>query len=76
MVSRAFFSGDASENEPVPVLVEINRKLVLRHMVDEENEFFDSEGYFKQESVSMLKGQLVQENYITGILYINITWSD
>ena len=68
-----FFLGDASEDEPVPVLVEINRKLVLRHMVDGENEFFDSEGYFKQESVSMLEGQLVQESFVTGILYINIT---
>ena len=42
-------------------------------MVDGENEFFDSEGYFKQESISMLKGQLVQESFVTGILYINIT---
>ena len=68
-----FFLGDASENEPVPVLVEVNRKLVLRHMVEGENEFFDSKGYFKKEAVSQLEGQLVQESFVTGILYINLT---
>lgn len=68
-----FFLGDASDNEPVPVLIEVNRKLVLRHMVEGENEFFDSNGYFKKEAVSQLEGQLVQESFVTGILYVNLT---
>ena len=33
-----FFLGDAVEDGPVPVLIEINRKLVLRHMVESGNE--------------------------------------
>ena len=39
-----FFLGDATEDGPVPVLVEINRKLVQRHMVDGVNELFDKDG--------------------------------
>tara|TARA_B100000035_G_scaffold62374_1_gene50472 strand:- start:1107 stop:1979 length:873 start_codon:yes stop_codon:yes gene_type:complete len=68
-----FFLGDAIEDAPVPVLVEINRKLVHRHMVDTGNEIFDSEGRFKKDIVKTLVGQLIQESFVTGILYINLT---
>lgn len=68
-----FFLGDAIEDAPVPVLVEINRKLVNRHMVDLGNEIFDEEGRFKKEIVRTLEGQLIQESFVTGILYINLT---
>lgn len=68
-----FFLGDAIEDAPVPVLVEINRKLVDRHMVDTGNEIFDKEGRFKKEIVRTLEGQLIQESFVTGILYINLT---
>jgi ABC-type transporter Mla subunit MlaD len=68
-----FFLGDAIEDAPVPVLVEINRKLVHRHMVDTGNEIFDSEGKFKKDIVKTLVGQLIQESFVTGILYINLT---
>ena len=43
-----FFLGDALEDAPVPVLVEINKKLVSRHMVEAGNEIFDEEGNFKR----------------------------
>ena len=43
-----FFLGDAIEDAPVPVLVEINKKLVSRHMVDDGNEIFDQQGNFKK----------------------------
>jgi len=68
-----FFLGDAIEDAPVPVLVEINRKLVHRHMVDTGNEIFDSEGRIKKDIVKTLVGQLIQESFVTGILYINLT---
>ena len=45
-----FFLGDAVEDGPVPVLIEINRKLVLRHMVESGNEIFDQEGLFRRKS--------------------------
>ena len=68
-----FFIGDELEKGPVPVLVEINRKLVERHMILEGNEVFDSEGKFKKEVLNRLMGQLVQESFVTGILYVNLT---
>lgn len=68
-----FFLGDAREDGPVPVLVEINRKLVLRHMVEGENELFDSEGFLKKGVISRLQAKLIQESFVTGILYINLT---
>ena len=68
-----FFLGDAIEDAPVPVLVEINKKLVSRHMVDDGNEIFDQHGNFKKEIVPTLVGQLIQESFVTGILYINLT---
>ena len=68
-----FFLGDAIEDAPVPVLVEINKKLVSRHMVDDGNEIFDQQGNFKKEIVPTLVGQLIQESFVTGILYINLT---
>ena len=68
-----FFLGDALEDAPVPVLVEINKKLVDRHMVDTGNEIFDKEGNFRKEIVPTLVGQLIQESFVTGILYINLT---
>ena len=67
-----FFLGDAYESSPVPVLVEINRDLVRRHMILEGNEVFDEQGNFKKEVLSRLIGQLVQESFVTGILYINL----
>ena len=42
------FLGDAIEDVPVPVLVEINKKLVSRHMVEAGNEIFDEQGNFKK----------------------------
>lgn len=68
-----FFLGDALEDAPVPVLVEINKKLVYRHMVETGNEIFDKEGNFKKEIIPTLVGQLIQESFVTGILYINLT---
>ena len=68
-----FFLGDATEDGPVPVLVEINRKLVRRHMVEGENELFDDDGFFKPEVLSRLQAKLIQESFVTGILYINLT---
>ena len=71
-----FFLGDAIEDAPVPVLVEINRKLVRRHMVENGNKIFDDEGKFKKEIVPTLVGQLIQESFVTGILYVNLTTED
>ena len=71
-----FFVGDALEKGPVPVQVEINRKLVLRHMVEQKNEIFDEDGKFKKDIVPRLMGQLIQESFVTGILYINLTTED
>ena len=68
-----FFIGDALDKGPVPVLVEINRKLVLRHMVEQKNEIFDKNGKFKSEIIPRLMGQLIQESFVTGILYVNLT---
>ena len=68
-----FFIGDAIEDGPVPVQVEINRKLVLRHMVEQKNEIFDEDGKFKKELIPRLMGQLIQESFVTGILYVNLT---
>ena len=68
-----FFLGDATEDGPVPVLVEINRKLVQRHMVDGVNELFDKDGILKSEVVTRLQAKLIQESFVTGILYINLT---
>lgn len=68
-----FFIGDELEKGPVPVLIEINRKLVERHMTIEGNEVFDSGGRFKKKVLNRLMGQLVQESFVTGILYINLT---
>jgi paraquat-inducible protein B len=68
-----FFIGDAIEEGPVPVQVEINRKLVMRHMVEQKNEIFDEDGKFKKELIPRLMGQLIQESFVTGILYVNLT---
>jgi len=68
-----FFIGDALEEGPVPVMIEINRQLVDRHRVAVGNEIFDNEGAFKSEILPYLVGQLVQESFVTGILYINLT---
>jgi hypothetical protein len=68
-----FFLGDALEDAPVPVLVEINRKLVQRHMLNTGNKIFDDEGKFKKDIIPTLVGQLIQESFVTGILYINLT---
>ena len=68
-----FFIGDAIEDGPVPVQVEINRKLVLRHKVEQKNEIFDEDGKFKKKLIPRLMGQLIQESFVTGILYVNLT---
>ena len=70
-----FFIGEAKEEESgSAVLVEINRKLVRRHMVEEGNELFDPEGNFRPAVLSRVKGQLVQESFVTGILYVNLEY--
>jgi paraquat-inducible protein B len=68
-----FFIGDAIEEGPVPVLIEINRKLVDRHKVSVGNEIFNEDGTFKQDVLPYLVGQLVQESFVTGILYVNLS---
>jgi len=68
-----FFIGDALKDGPVPVMIEINRKLVNRHRVIVGNEIFDEDGSFKTNILPLLVGQLVQESFVTGILYINLT---
>ncbi len=68
-----FFLGDDLEQGPVPVLVEINKKLVHRHRVAVGNELFDADGDFKEDVIPRLVGQLVQESFVTGILYLNLT---
>ena len=42
-------------------------------MVDTGNEIFDDSGNFKKEIIPTLVGQLIQESFVTGILYINLT---
>ncbi len=71
-----FFIGDARHEGPVPVQIEVNRRLVLRHMVESDNEIFDTDGNFKKTIVPHLLGQLNQESFVTGILYINLTVQD
>ena len=68
-----FFIGDALKDGPVPVMIEINRKLVDRHRVTVGNEIFEEDGSFKSNILPLLVGQLVQESFVTGILYINLT---
>ena len=67
-----FFLGEAYESSPVPVLIEINRDLVKRHMILSGSEVFNENGSFKEEVVPRLVGQLVQESFVTGILYVNL----
>lgn len=67
-----FFLGEAYESSPVPVLVEINRDLVKRHMILSGSEVFNENGSFKEEVVPQLVGQLVQESFVTGIIYVNL----
>ena len=57
-----FFLGDVTDDGLVPVLIEINRKLVKRHMVDEKNELFDSDAFLEKEVVSRLQAKLIQES--------------
>ena len=71
-----FYIGEAEQNAPVPVQIEVNRRLVLRHMVDSNNQIFDSDGSFKKEMIPNLLGRLNQESFVTGILYINLTVED
>ena len=51
-----FFIGDALEDEFVPVMIEINRKLVDRHRVEAGNEIFNNDGSFKDEILPFLWG--------------------
>ena len=68
-----FFLGEALNEGPVPVQIEINRKLVSRHMVEIGNEIFEANGDFKKSIIPRLVGQLSQESFVTGILYINLS---
>ena len=67
-----FFIGDDLELGPVPVLIEINKKLVQSHGVEVGNQLFNPNGNFREDVVPRLLGQLVQESFVTGILYINL----
>ena len=69
-----FYLGEAYKSSPVPVLIEINRDLVMRHMDLSSNEIFDKTGNFKKDVMPKLMGQLVQESFVTGILYINLNF--
>ena len=42
-------------------------------MVEQKNEIFDEDGKFKKELIPRLMGQLIQESFVTGILYVNLT---
>ncbi len=68
-----FFLGEALNEGPVPVQIEINRKLVSRHMVEIGNEIFEANGDFKKSIIPRLVGQLSQESFVTGILYLNLS---
>ena len=69
-----FFLGAAEQDAPVPILVEIDRRLVLRHMDETGNELFDSDGEFRDDVLPRIQGQLVQESFVTGIQYINLEY--
>lgn len=69
-----FFLGAAEQDAPVPILVEIDRRLVLRHMDEAGNELFDSDGEFRDDVLPRIQGQLVQESFVTGILYVNLEY--
>ena len=69
-----FFLGDAAQGAPVPVLIEINRKYVRRHMAEQDNELFDDDGKFRPDVLSRIEGQLVHESFVTGIIYVNLEY--
>ena len=69
-----FFLGAAEQDAPVPILVEIDRRLVLRHMDETGNELFDSNGKFREDVLPRIQGQLVQESFVTGIQYVNLEY--
>ena len=69
-----FFLGAAEQDAPVPILVEIDRRLVLRHMDKTGTELFDSSGEFRDDILPRIQGQLVQESFVTGIQYINLEY--
>jgi paraquat-inducible protein B len=69
-----FFLGAAEQDAPVPILVEIDRRLVLRHMDKTGNELFDSDGKFRDDVLPRIQGQLVQESFVTGIQYVNLEY--
>ena len=66
-----FFIGDAIEDGPVPVQVEINRKLVLRHMVEQKNEIFDEDGNSKRIDTP-LNGAIDSGEFVT-VSCVNLT---
>ena len=69
-----FCLGAAEQDAPVPILVEIDRRLVLRHMDETGNELFDSNGKFREDVLPRIQGQLVQESFVTGIQYVNLEY--
>ena len=70
---KRFFLGENLEQGPVPVLIEINKKLIQSYGIEGGNLLFDTDGNFRDEVLPNLMGQLVQESFVTGILYINLT---
>ena len=67
-----FFLGEELEKSPIPVQIEIDRKLVRKFMVETDNEVFEPNGNIKKSVLPKLVGQLSQESFVTGILYINL----
>lgn len=69
-----FYLGQSGVKAPVPVLVEIDRKMVSQHMVNDPGGLFDEEGRFNPEMVPRIRGRLETESYVTGILYVNLEY--
>lgn len=69
-----FFLGQSGGNAPVPVLIEIDRKMVAQHMVNDPGGLFDEEAQFNPEMLPRIRGRLETESYVTGILYINLEY--
>lgn len=69
-----FFLGQTGGRAPVPVLIEIDRKLVNQHMVIDPGGLFDEEGRFNREMIPRIRGRLQTESYVTGILYVNLEY--
>ena len=71
-----FFLGRAKGKAPVPVLVEIDRKLVSQHMIIEPDGLFDADGRLNADKIPRLRARLETESYVTGILYVNLEYDE